>query len=390
MSSNNRIYNIVFPQNKKDLYEANNTVDFILSFEGKMIVPGSIVICFEEAKYRNKSLNDRILSTEEIISDPDAGAHCFFRDITTNLSNVGITENFTYYPRFVAEKTRATKMRRSLGVETTNCIEGKVWNESVARGYSLGTETGVTDGEWISRVIHPDIGVNKSSAPIPGTQVGGVRLRIRMAPDIEVLYGEDCTANAGYYLRNLEIRYETMPDDGTRPPLQMEFYQVEKQIIETNNANLATFVSNPTDSVHASMNRVTNEGSLTENYLRAVPVPGKAPLSNVILPNYGFERIYFAINDTQTALTGFTLEDRAEITWNYLRSYVNEPSSYSNLMQVLQSPRPNGYGFGITFGQPIDFSNQKFEVELQSEISSLLTADKSHSVYLYFRSLLSL
>lgn len=372
---------MAFPLAKKDFYEGNGTVDFILSFEGRKIVPGSVVFAFEAARYSTKSTKTVINSAQEILSDTDAGAHVYFRDITTNLKNVGLVENLSYYPRFVKQKTQATKLRRSLGVETFNSIEGKTWNETVQRGYVGGPET---TQPFVSYVIHPDICINKSNVPIPGNQVGTIRLRIRLSPDSEVLYGQNCTSSSGYELRNLEVRYETIPDDNTRPPLQMEFYNVDRQVIETNNANLATFVAQPTDAVHISFNSVVNEGSLTENYIRCLPLPGKPLDSDETVLTYGAERVYYAVNDTQTALVGFTMESREEITWNYLRSFNNEPMEYSNLMQKLQSHRPDGYGLGINFGTLIDFTNQKFEAEIQSQVST------PFSVYLYFRGLLEL
>ena len=63
--------------------------------------------------------------------------------------------------------------------------------------------------------------------------------------------------------------------------------------------------------------------------------------------------------------------------WNYLRSWDNEPKDYGTLLNRLQEG--DAYGLGINFGAPLDFSNQKFAVQIDSE-----TVNPT-SVYMYFR-----
>ena len=96
----------------------------------------------------------------------------------------------------------------------------------------------------------------------------------------------------------------------------------------------------------------------------------------------GPERLYYAINDTDTALVGFTMESRNEVLWNYLRSFDNEPKKYANYLQRVDSKK--AFGIGIPFGAPLDFSQQKFAVDIDSEVN------EAHSVYMYFRGVLNL
>ena len=63
--------------------------------------------------------------------------------------------------------------------------------------------------------------------------------------------------------------------------------------------------------------------------------------------------------------------------WNYLRSWSNEPKNYAIALRRLIEGK--GYGLGINFGAPLDFSNQKFSAEIDSEVAS------ATSVYMYFR-----
>ncbi len=395
-------YNVVFPLAKKNEYLANDTVDFILSLENKKLVPGSLAITGECTLQKDINARTPIEQADEVLIDSDAGYHACFRDFVTEFRQIGLTESFSYYPRYVKMKTQATMLQDSLGTETFNCIEGKCMNEVVRKGYNYGAKDqgagvgapGIV-GQALSFVIKPDIAPNKSNVPVPGNQVGVVRLRCRLAPNGEVVYGAD-SANSGYILTNLQVRYETIVDDGSREPLTMEIYNVARQVIETNNANLATFVPGLADSVHMSFCATAHEQVDTNNYLECQTIPGK-PLSfdamNSALdqpggvpngtrnlennPNQGASRLYYAVNDTDTALVGFTMQSRSEMLWNYLRSWKNEPDNYAVALRHLIQGK--GYGLGINFGAPLDFSNQKFAAEIDSAVAN------ATSVYMYFR-----
>jgi len=383
VNPNQTMYNVVFPLAKKSTYVANDTVDFLLSLENKKLVQGSLAITGECQILSDAANGTGILPQEEILIDPDAGYHACFRDFTTEFRNIGLTESFSYYPRYVKMKTQATMLRDSLGTETFNCIEGKCMNQVVRRGYNMGVapEQAGDPSTKVPFVIKPDIAPNKSNVAISGNQVGVVRIRCRLAPNEEVCYGAD-SGLAGYVLSNLQIRYETIADDGQREPLTMEVYNVARQVIETNNANLATFVPSLADAVHMSFCQTADEALSVKNYLECQPLAGK-PLSFEgnsnprNSANQGAERLYYAVNDTDTALVGFTMESRSEMLWNYLRSWDNEPQDYATLLNRLQAG--DAYGLGINFGAPLDFSNQKFAVQLDSQ-----TANPT-SVYMYFR-----
>lgn len=383
-------YNVVFPLAKKDEYLANDTVDFILSLENKKLVPGSLAICGECAIFSDVASETAVTQTQDINMDPDAGYHSLFREMVSEFRDVGITESFSYYPRLVKMKTQATFLRDSLGTQTFNSIEGKTLSKTVRQGYNLGVST--TDPK-IPFVLKPDIAPNKSDQPIPGNQVGVIRLRTRLAPDDEVLFGDGVTASAGYKITNLQIRYETIDDDGSRPDLNMEVYNVIRQVIETNNANLSSFVPGLNNAVHMSFLPVADEtaNQPTANYLRCATVPGTPLLPNTSdttgnnglgMPNNGFQRLYFAVNDTDTALVGFTMEDRNEILHNYLRSFNNTPNQYSTILQRINEG--DAYGIGINFGSPLDFTKAKFAAEVDSDIN------EPYSCYMYFRGAVTL
>lgn len=394
-------YAVAFPLAKKANYEANETLDFVISLENKKLVPNSLVICGDAAVYATKGTtpagSTAATFNQEVLIDPDAGYHTLFRDIVSEFRQVGIAESFSYYPRYVKMKHQATVDRDSLGTETDNAIEGCAPNQVVRRGLNYGQTADAPasgsfpNGNFMPFALKPQIAPNKCDQGIPGNQVGVLRLRVRLAPDEEVVFGQNATANSGYWLQNLQIRFETVADDNTRPPLNMEVYNINRQVIETNSANLSTFVPGLSSAVHMSFNTTANEANATENFLSCITIPGKplAPTTGgtSVEATNGADRLYYAINDSQTALVGFTMESREEMVYNYLRSWNLEPKNYAIVQRRLNSKE--GYGLGVPFGQSLDFSSQQFSVDIDSDIGGSVEPGP-FAVYLYFKGLVTL
>ena len=302
------------------------------------------------------------------------------------MRDVGLAESFSYYPRYVKMHTQATKDQDSLGTETSNCASGQCFSETVRRGYNQGGAAIDANIGEVPFCIKPMIAPNKSDVGIAGDQVGSIRIRCRLSPNSEVLYGNGVVAASGYAIRNLQIRYEDVADDMTRPPLNMEVYHVARQVIETNNANLSSFVPGLSSSVHMSFNSTANEQNTLLNYLQCSPLRG-TPLGSTVPdpadhPQSGADRLYYAVNDNDNALVGFTMESREEMVINYLRSWNIEPKSYSSVVRRMN--RGEAYGLGIPFGSSLDFSQMKFAAEIDSE-TTLPT-----SCYMYFKGSLTL
>ena len=373
-------YNVVYPLAKRDEYLANETVDLVVSLAGRKLVPGSLSICGEVSILSNVQASTAVTIDQEVLIDPDVGYHAMFRDFTTEFRDVGLTESFSYYPRYVKMHTQAMEYQDSLGTETMNCAEGKCLSETVRRGYNLGG----ANPDQAPRVpfsLKPLIAPNKSDQPLAGDQFGAIRIRCRLAPNDEVVYGADADADSGYKIHNLQLRFESIDDDQSRPPVNMEVYHVARQVIETNNANLSSFVPGLASAVHMSFIPSADETNVNANFLRCAPLVGQglppAGADNQSLPINGADRLFYAVNDNDSALVGFTMESREEMVYNYLRSWNLEPKAYANVLRRLN--QGDAYGLGIPFGTALDFSQQKFA----AEIDSLTQA--ATSVYMYFK-----
>lgn len=381
-------YANVFPLSQKQEYYSQENVDFLLNLDNVKLVPGSVVIEGEVAVFPDRAVPGTAYNGQDIMYDAQSGFHGLFRDLTTEFQNVGVIENFMNYPRYAKMATVALTHDESLAVESVNAVEGKVMNAGQTRGMLYGRSS--TDS-YIPFSVKPLFCLNKANAPMSGMATGQVRVRVRLAPDEEFLYGTGFTmGTTGYIIRNLRLRYIVVPDDGKKGPVQMEVYQTFRSAVDSNNQNVSTFIPGLCDAVHISFIPQVTEGTPTKNYLQLAVLPGQPPLgaSGTYTGNhYGVERLYYSVNDTDTAVVGFTLESREEIVYNALRSFNSSADKHCSLIRKYnQEDASDSYLVGIPFGGLIDFSRVKFSMELQSQCSNDASSTTGvHICYIYAR-----
>jgi hypothetical protein len=273
----------------------------------------------------------------------------------------------------------------SMGSETDTAVELRAPTRHIMKGYMQG-QTALNKEIPFSIKLHTL--VNRASGPISSQATGQIAIRIRLAPNAEVFYGDEYdSANTSYVLTDLKLTYQTQPAKAALEPILLNYYHSDRAILDSNNQNVTSFVPGACDTCHISFIKESLEQTSTANYLMCSPPPGKPPLGysdagGTVTPNsYGLERVYYAVNDTDTALVGYTLESREEIVINGLRSFDPSLKNYSTLIRLMRDPvYPDGYLAGINFGGSLDFSDQKFSVEMQSQCSTT----NVYAAYLYF------
>ena len=82
-------------------------------------------------------------------------------------------------------------------------------------------------------------------------------------------------------------------------------------------------------------------------------------------------------------LVSYQIRNNAEIIDRYIDSFVD---AEKNNMSPVKVANNNGFGLGLNFDEPIDLSNQKFSVELQSSVDNFFPL----VMYMYFHSVLEL
>jgi len=373
-------YRSIYPLSQKASYVANNPLDWVLTLDKEKLLPDTVhaegeIICY--------STGTTPVAGQDIFYDPKTGYQALFRDITTIFRNTGDEETILNYPRLVKMESLARIPEESYGTETDNCIEGRAPTREIVRGYLRGQSA---TNKYIPFSVKLHTLVNRASAPLSSTATGQIAIRMRLAPNSEFFFGTEYdSANTTYAIKNLKLTYQVIPDDGKLQPVVLNYYHSDRAILDSNNQNISSFVPGDCDTVHISFINESLEQTSTANYLMCSPPPGIPPLGysddSITPSSYGLERVYYAVNDTDTALVGYTLESREEIIANGLRSFDPRLRNYSTLQRLMRDPvYPDGYLAGINFGTSIDFSRQKFAAEMQSQCSN----SNVYAAYLFF------
>lgn len=373
-------YRNILPMSQRAEYLSNENVDFTITIDNEKLIPGSVVIEGLVTVYTDMPTAATPFANQEIYYDPLTGFHGLFRDFSTEFSNTGVVETYQNYPRSIKMITCGTEYDDSLPMETRLSIEGRCSNERQTKAYLNGT---LASDRSCPFSVKPLICINKASSPLSHTATGLIKIRARLAPDHEFLYGEGFTSAVGYKITQLRMRYQTIPDDGKLVPTQMEIYNVYRASLETSNQNISTFVPALCDAVTISFIPLAEEGVAKLNYLRCAVPLGKAPFgasSQDQMNEYGLERIIFAVNDVDSAVVNFTMQSREEICMNGLRSLRSPAVKYSELIRHFREPSSDRYLAGLNFGGLLDFSQNKFSCEMLSQ-----SQGRPQVVYCFFR-----
>jgi len=367
-------YRQINPVSQLATYSPNTNVDFTLNLDNEKLVPGTVCLTGECNVYQTG--NTQVAAGVDVQYDGLVGYHGIVRDIQTEFRSLGVVESFQQYPRYVKMKALATVDVDSVGMDSALSAEGRLPASEMSSEYIRN--------EWNPFSLKLDNVLNNASGPISSSASGQIRMRIRLAPNEEFLFGrawENLAPN--YVVRNLKLNYEVMADDGKLQPVTMVIHNSWRGVLESSIQNLSTFVPGLCEAVHISFIKQTDETTSARNYLACQPPLGKPHGQDNVEQSYGLERLDYAVNDVDTALLGWTMEYRDEMVYNGLRSFQTPPDRYGRLLDLMKKqPDPDGYIVGIPFGAPINFTNNKFAADMQSAITS--SADFTAS-YFYFR-----
>jgi hypothetical protein len=378
-------YRRTLPGAPQELYGQHDQVEFMLTGSpNQAIVPGSVRLEFDFLAQTDAPAN--IAAGDQVYYDKVAGLHSLVNSITTSTKMQGVLENFNNYPRFVKQKRLCTKNMLELGTVSDTAAEGCAVYDKGTKLY-MGGYTAADATVGFSLKLENCL--NNASGPISFEKTGDIRLRLRLAAVEEFFFGVDANLNYDYELSNMRLSYQVTdaPKQQDKPTI-LQVISSSRDIITTNVQQVDALVPMLTDAVICSCIRTSTEVDVEENYLQCEPVTG-TPLSDAfgLEPRqYGFERIQYLVNSTETALHSYPLESRNEILLNALRVF--QDGTGSNMLNMLGSTqvqsnicRSDDYVFGVSFGQLLDFHSQKFSIELHSQT----TAASPVAIYMYFR-----
>jgi hypothetical protein len=365
-------YHQSLPQNAKDFYSEYDTVDFQLTFENRNLVNSSIRIEADVDVY--SAGTTKIAVTDKIYIDNQIGGHGFFSGITTELQSSSVIENITEYPRYVKMQSEASNSPEDVFNSDKTCelrTPGRKITNSMLMGIvdDAGKIT-PANSRTIDFSIKPLFCLNQMSSDLPYSKSGAVNISLKLNRNFSALFGSDVGVDSGYYLYNVKISFMSVETTNTTLPIQLKTLLSIKQNISSALANISTKIPAVCNAVSCSFQRQSRENTMSYNNHETERLPS-------------VKQLQFLFNDSQQEYITYQIDDQEELLDRYLQSFSSDGNNSISLNKLRSN---KGWGIGLNFGDFIDLSKQKFNVQITSEVQS---TDK-YIMYMYFHSLLNL
>lgn len=362
-------YNTILPESNQATYSENDNPMFIMTFEGQKMLSGSV--------YLSATLNvsdTTPANLDGIYYDNSIGGHSFFNTLTTKFKNIGTIETLDNYPRFVGMKADATIDVNDMNMASKLCElrmpdyrHTWVYHTGVGNQNNLAVPVALRDNAAdanvhirprfyikIDNVLNNIYSANGAMGQIPFTKTGEISLNIQMASIKEALFGNKLGATGTFNLSNMRLHFMTVADDGKNERFIIRYKQSVPQELNSANSTINAIVPGVIETVNASFIRQSHRNTyLNNNYQREE------------LPNVS--DIQFILNDASDSFISFPLDNREEILYNYLLSFGD--ASHDNIHSDLFKNDKN-YGIGLRLPSPMNMSNQKLSININSEVTS--------------------
>ena len=366
------IFHSAQPEARQDSYVEFNNVDFVLAVgEGRSLMRNSVRI------------NGDILITNDgttrsngrVYLDNRIGVHSTIDSIQTSFSGAGgVKEVIQNYGRWCTMDAIGTIYEDDYNSAKYQCEQRaptQVCSGKNAKGEeTLNSGTNITDNLDFS--IKPLCVLNKMSGDhLPFEKSGDIRLTVNLARNMSALMGDNQGSGATYELSNLHVSYSSVPTQGnpaSTATTMRSVYNVKSTIL-SGSANIQAQVPSMADACSISFQSQDRENvNIFSNYD-----------CNTV---QGIRQVEFLFNDATNKYITYQMNDQNEMIHRYVDSFRNTGHQQMSLDKFRTN---TGFGIGLHFGGFIDLSNQRFGVQIDSDIDN----SKPMNIYLYFHSLIS-
>lgn len=376
------VYHSVDPQNVKSTYTAGDNVDFMLAFPGRSLELGSIRLeGVLSAKINGVQVptavdaGGPVNASDEIYMDPFVGAHSFVESVQTQMNGSQL-ETIQDYPRYVKMEVTAKQSQTDM-MNSHNVCELKGPDLEASRQCLFGEQLqaqAAQDNQILPDFsIRPMVILNQASGLLPYRKSSDIRLTFNLEEVSKVLFGRDWdSADCTYELSELRVTFKSMMDGGPSSdgPLIFKRTISLKQTFETSVANLNMRVPGICQAFHVSFIPTAEEADSATNCLALHRVQG-------------LSQVQYSYNDSTNALISYRLQDQVEWLGRYLESF-QDPRDGSNAAVLTHVYGNDVFGLGLNLGGPIDLSQQKLTIQINSLTNEVTTA------FFYFTSIISM
>ena len=370
----NLIYASVEPEAKKSSYSEFDTMDFVINVgEGKALVKNSVKLM--GTLRLNHTGTTR--ATEDVGLNHAIGVHAVIDSTQVNFSDgpkAGNVESLQNYGRLVKMVSAGTQDANDYN-NASNLMELRAASQAlagkaqIARGTINSGATLTTDQDFACK-LH--ICLNKMDGDnLPYSKSGAIRVSLNLAKNLSALEGGLVGSAANYSLSDVRLAYSSMDEaKGASQTVMRTAYNFKSSVLSTT-ANISAVVPAVCDSVTISAQRQDRESTnVFSNY----------QLEEV----RNFKSIQYMFNDNTSKYISYVIESKEEALEKGVESLV--ASGVNQVFSAGKLQRNGNFIAGLPFNGFIDLSNQRFNLQLVSDIDSA----NPYNLYLYFHSLMSL
>ena len=346
-------YLVSLPQSQRAQYLENDNGDFLLDFVGYTLKSNSVKLTGTLVVSTTAPPTLTPIGGANILMDGVTGIDSCFQSFTTSISDI-VVENNPEYPRFQKMNLCASNSRTQLVGSAFNTMALRCYSDELTTTNLVGPNN---DGRS-QFCTKPNICLNNSQG-LNGD--GQVRLSVRLASVNNVLFGTAVNATTSYWLENLRVEYEVMPQTQQSGGVMVTNHCL-KQTINNGNANLSFIVPVPSSKISCSMIQTANLSRTDYNHL-TLEKPDTV------------SRVELSINDGTSQVVSYPLETEQEILEEYLRSLGNYKHNCNRINDLLANEK---FGFGYSYTTML--SGAKIGLQIVSSLNA------PYAVYSYFSS----
>ena len=383
-------YSEIQPDNNRSTYNPLDVVNFTLNNQGRSLVLGSLRL-EGTLKVSINSNKDRA-TTEDIRFNKNAGIGAFIEGISVASALNGTMENIQFdYARYLNMVAIASKdANDSFG--SAEVCELRAPDDLMTSRYCYGNvSTASTQGEADNMDFSHKMKICLNRAVegdnLPFSRSGFMKISVSLARNFSAFYGSFQTAGdttksiatTNYELTDLTITYQTIPDVGQKNPVVMRTIVPIKSTLESDFSNIASSVPAKCDAVSISYQFTERENQVVDSAGNP-QIWDNSSLNNV--PNW--DSIQYIFNNSNSEYISYIIDQEQEAVRRGIESLkdsghnqVSSDSLHSNDSLI----------HGLSFGEMIDLSNQRFNIQVATTGGILST--RKMTIYCYFHSLIN-
>ncbi len=371
--SNAIIYHQVAPDNDADTHTEFNTLDFTLIEDGRKMLPNSLRLDFELIVTTDGATR---MSTQKIAVDHKIGAHAFIESYQVEIQNKGIVENLQDAPRWHATHAAAALDSGDF-FSSKYQAEGRqplaTTSSPVLQQTGNKASSGAQHVRDPSYSLKPLICLNRMNAPAGEgysfSKNGYIRISCNLARTAHALYGAGLAAASDYKIKNVTMRFASIPDNGSQGVIMCKSTIAIKSTIASTQASVLARVPSPACSgVVVNFLEQSKESSLRAN-------------SNALERFPQFSEVEYLFNNANNMGVTYSILDEGDAVRRGIEA-LNEAGGMSSA-NCNRLNANDGYLLGMNFDEFLDLTKQKFTMNIRSDLTAL--SAQPRLVYMYFQ-----